>query len=160
MPSPYDPTPVQHPHTAMFFSESVKFRFFKYLVDIRPARPVASTRQPIFRSWRFRYRTDGKRMRQRQVYCSGRIRGKRPWCSYRPWLRAKKRGREGGGRTRTGQRSMLRCCVPERQNQCLGHVSVGFNSDSTHSRVWWKPISFLLVLIQPYRSFRLRDVSR
>ena len=44
VPSPYESTPAQYPHTAIFLSESVKFRFFKYLVDIRPARPVASTR--------------------------------------------------------------------------------------------------------------------
>jgi len=44
VPSPYELAPVQYPHTAIFLSESVKFRFFMYLVDIRPARPVASTR--------------------------------------------------------------------------------------------------------------------
>ena len=44
VPSPYEPTPAQYPHTAIFLSESVKVRFFRYLVDIRPALPVASTR--------------------------------------------------------------------------------------------------------------------
>ena len=44
VPSPYEPVPVQYPHTAMFLSESVNFLFFRYLVDIKPARPVASTR--------------------------------------------------------------------------------------------------------------------
>lgn len=44
VPSPYEPAPAQYPHMAIFLSESVNFRFFRYLVDIRPARPVASTR--------------------------------------------------------------------------------------------------------------------
>jgi hypothetical protein len=44
VPSPYEPVPIQYPHTVIFLSESVNLRFFRYLVDIKPARPVASTR--------------------------------------------------------------------------------------------------------------------
>ena len=64
VPSPYEPVPAQYPHTAIFLSESVKFRFFRYLVDIRPARPVASTRysKEIFPSIAFSASGDGWRV--------------------------------------------------------------------------------------------------
>ena len=44
VPSAYESVPAQYPHVATFLRESLNFRFFRYLVDIKPARPVASTR--------------------------------------------------------------------------------------------------------------------
>ena len=96
-------------------------------------------------------------MRQKQAFCSHQTREKEPWYSRRPWLRGKKRDREGGGRIQIGQRSMRRYRVPERRSQCLGRVSVNFEFGDLKGT---KLTSFLLVLIQLYCSSGLRSVSR
>ena len=100
---------------------------------------------------------NGKCMRQRRACYSHQTQGKELLYSRRPWLQAKKRDQEGGGRIQIGQRSMRRYCVPKRRSQCLGRISVKFEFEELKGT---ELTSFLLVLIQPYYSSGLQGVSR
>ena len=108
VPSPYNPTPVRYPRTATFLSDPVEYQFFKYFVDIRPARPVASTiwLKVIVPFTAFPVSDE------RQVYTveTGLLfwsnLGETTLSSWTPASSDKKRGREGCGRTGTGRHSM------------------------------------------------------